>query len=76
MTLDEDGDDHSVHTEDTGHDHGNDGLEEQVGSEDGDRHDTDARLGSSVSGTEVGEHEGRDDAHDAEKDTLVGVAKG
>ena len=75
MTLEQDGDDHSVHSEDTSHDDGDDRLEKEVWSEDSDGNNTDTGLGSSVGSAEVGEDEGRDNAHNAEEDTLVGVTK-
>ena len=75
MSLEQNGDDHAVHTEHTSHDDGDDRLEEKVGSEDGDRYNTDTGLGSSVGSAEVGEDESGDNAHDAEKDRLVGVTE-
>jgi hypothetical protein len=40
--LEEDGDDHTVHTEDTSHDDGDDRSEEKLGLEDSHGDDTDA----------------------------------
>ena len=74
-SLEENGDDHSVHTEHTSHDDGNDRSEEELGLEHGHRDDTNTGLCSSVGGSQVGEDEGRGDAHGAEEDGLVGVAK-
>ena len=73
--LHENGDNHAVHTEHTSHDDGNDRSEEELGLEDGHGDDTDARLGSTVGGTEVSEDEGSGDAHGSEEDSLVRVAK-
>ena len=73
-TRDDDRDDEAVNTEDTSHDYGNDGLDDELRLEDGDRADTDAGLGSSVGGTQVAENEGSDDAHTSEEKSLVGVS--
>ena len=62
-SLEEQGNNHAVHTEHTSHNDGNDRSEEELGLEDGDGDDTDARLGSTVGGTEVGEDEGSGDSH-------------
>ena len=75
LTLDEDGDDHAVHTEHTSHNNGNDRLEDQFTLQDGDGDDTDTRLGSSVGGAQVSENEGRDDSHDTKEHALVGVSE-
>ena len=72
-TGDNDGDDKSVDTEDTSHDNGNDWLDDELGFEDSDGADTDARFGSAVSGTHVAEDESADDSHAAEEKSLVGI---
>ena len=73
---DEDTNDEAVHSEHTSHDDGDDGSEEKVRVEDGHCDDTDARLGSTVSGTEVGEDKGGYNTHRAEENCLVGVTEG
>ena len=75
VTLEQNGDDESVHAEHTSHDDGDNRSEEQVGLQHGHGHDTDAGLGSAVGSAEVGEHEGGGDAHRSKEDGLVGVAK-
>ena len=74
-SLDENGDDHTVHTEHTSHDNGDDRSEDKLGLEDSDGDDTDTGFGSTVSGTEVGEHKGCNNTHRSEKDGLVGVTE-
>ena len=69
----ENGDDHAVHTEHTGHDDGDDRFEEEVGLEDSHGDNTNAGLGSAVGRAEVGEDESCGDAHGAEENGLVGV---
>ena len=75
VALEEDGNDHAVHTEHTSHDDGNDRSEEQGRLEHGDRDDTDAGLGRAVGCTEVGENEGTHNAHRTEEDSLVRVTE-
>lgn len=53
LVVEDDSDDKAVDTEDTRHDNGHDGLEDEVGLEDTHAADSDARLGSSVCSTEV-----------------------
>jgi len=69
----DDRDDEAVDTEDTSHDDGDDGLDDELGLEDSDGADADAGLGSAVGGTHVAENEGTDDSHAAEEKSLVGV---
>ena len=75
MLFHEDGNNHAVHTEHTSHDDGDDRLEEEVGLKDSHRDNTDARLGSTVGRAKVSEDKSRSDAHGAEENSLVGVAK-
>ena len=67
----DDGNDEAVDTENTSHDTGDQRLEDQVLSQDTDGADTDSGLGSSVRGSEVGEHEGRGETHVPEEGVLV-----
>lgn len=50
---DEHSDDQAVDGNDTGHDHGDDGLHDELRAHDGHGGDTDSTLGGSVSGTEA-----------------------
>ena len=70
---DDDRDDKAVDTEDTSHDHGDDGLDDQLGLKHCDRADTDAGLGSTVSCAHVSENESAHDAHTSEEKSLVGI---
>ena len=72
-SRDDNRDNEAVDTEDTSHDNGNDGLDDELGLQDGHRADTDTGLGSSVGGSEVAENEGSHDAHTSEEKSLVGV---
>ena len=69
---DNDGDDHTVNTENTSHDDGYDGLHDEFGLENTHRADTDACFGASVGGTEVGENEGRCDT-DVSEEVVVRI---
>jgi hypothetical protein len=71
LSLVDDSNDKAVNTENTSHDTGDQRLEDKVVSEDTDGADTDTGLGSSVRGTEVGEHEGRGETHVPEEGVLV-----
>lgn len=51
--LEDDSDDETIDTEDTSHNNGDDGLEDEVGLEDTHAADADARLGGTVGSTEV-----------------------
>ena len=51
--TDDDGHDHAVDAEDTGHDHGDQGLHDHLGSPDGDTADACACLGGAVCRTQV-----------------------
>ena len=53
FSVQNDSHDKSVDTQDTSHNYWDDGLEDQVWSEDTHRADTDSGLGSSVGGSEV-----------------------
>ena len=69
--VDDDGGDEPVNTEDTSHDTGDQTLEHEVGSEDTDGANTNAGLGSTVGGTEIGENEGGGQAHETKEAILV-----
>ena len=71
LSLVNDCDDEAVNTENTSHDTGDQRLEDKVGSQDTDGADTDSGLGSSVRGTEVGEHEGGSETHVPKEGVLV-----
>ena len=70
----EDGNDHAVHAQYTSHNDGNDRFEDELGLEDSDRDDTDARLCGAEGWAHVGEYESKDDAHDTKENSLVGIA--
>ena len=70
---DDNRDNETVDTEDTSHDNGDDGLDDELGLENSDGADADARLGSTVSGTHVSEDEGGNDSHATEEEGLVGI---
>ena len=72
-TGDDDGDNETVDTEDTSHDNGNNGLDDELGLEDGDGADADARFGSTVGSAEISENESGNDAHATEEEGLVGI---
>ena len=55
---DDDGDDHAVDTQDTGHDDGYDGFHDEFWFEDTHGADADSCFCGSVGGSEVGEDEG------------------
>ena len=73
VSVEQDGDDKSIDTEDTSHDNGDDGLEEELWLQNDGGADADSRLGSAVGGTEVSEDEGGGDAHVSEECVLVAV---
>jgi len=64
---DEDGDDETVDTNDTGHDDGNDVLDDKVGSQDAHSRDTNAGLCSSICSTKACEDDGGGAAHGTEE---------
>ena len=74
-SLDKNGDNHTVHTKHTSHDNGNDRSEDKFWLDDSDRDNTDAGFGSTVSGTEVGEHKGCNNAHAAKEGGLIGITE-
>merc|ERR1719411_2241805 len=73
VTLEKNGDDKSVDTQDTSHDNWDDGLEEKFWLKDDCTADTDSRLGSSVGCAEVSEDQGSCDAHISEECILVAI---
>jgi len=73
ITGEEDGDNKSVDTEDTSHNNGDDGLEEEFWLENDGTADADSRLGSAVGGTEVSEDEGGGETHVSEECALVAI---
>ena len=73
VSIEEHGDDKSVDTEDTSHDNGDDGLEEEFWLQNDGGADADSRLGSTVGGTEVSEDEGGGDTHVSEECALVAI---
>lgn len=58
VTRDEHTDYETVNGNDTGHNDGNDTLDQEIGSEDTHGRDTDTRLGGTVRGAEAGEDDG------------------
>jgi hypothetical protein len=73
LSLEDDGHNKSVDTEDTSHDNWDEGLEDQIASENTHAADTDTGLRGTVSGSQVGEHEGGSQAHESEEGVLIGV---
>ena len=71
--LQDDSHNKAVDTQDTSHNDWNEGLEDQVWLQDTDGGDTNTGLGGTVSGTQVAEHQGGGDSHEAEEGVLVGV---
>ena len=71
----EDGNDHAVHAQHTGHDDWDDRFEEQVRLDDADRDDTDSRLGCTVGCAHVGKDKGEGDANRTEEHGLIWVAQ-
>lgn len=53
LSVEDDGDDESVDTQDTRHDNGDDRLEDEFGLEDTHAADADTALSGTVGGTEV-----------------------
>ena len=58
FSLVDNGNNEAIDTEDTSHDTWDQRLEDEFGSEDTDRADTDTGLSGSVGGSEVSKHEG------------------
>ena len=73
FSVEEDGNDKSIDTQDTRHDNWDDGLEEELWLEDDCTADADSRLGSSVGGSEVSKDQGSCDAHVSEERVLVAI---
>ena len=73
VVVDDDGDDEAVDTEDTSHDDGDDTSHDTVGGVDTEVGETDAGLGGTVGGAEVGEDEGGGAAHSTEEGGGLGV---
>ena len=71
---DDDGDNEAVDTEDTGHDDGDDRLDDQLGLEDCHRADAHAGLRGTVGRAHVTKNERAHDAHPTEEKSLVGVS--
>ena len=72
-TGDDDGDNETVDTEDTGHNNGDNRLDDKLGLQHGDGADADTGLGSAVGSAKVAENEGSNNAHSTEEEGLVGV---
>lgn len=73
VTGDEDRDDETVDTDDTGHDDGDGTLHHEVWAEDGHGGDADTRLGCSVGCANTGEYDGGGAAHGAEEGGIDGT---
>ena len=72
-TRDDDRDNETVDTEDTGHDDGDNRLDDKLGLQDGDRANADTRFGSTVGCAKVTENKSGNNAHATEEESLVGV---
>ena len=64
---DDDGDDHTINTEDTSHDDWDDGLHDKFGFEDTHGADSDTGFGGTVGGSKVGKDEGWGDSNVSEE---------
>ena len=71
--LENDGHNKTVNTQDTCHNNGNEGLEDQLWLQDTHGGNTDTGLGSTVGSTQVAENESGGDTHETEEGVLVGV---
>ena len=71
----DDGDNEAVNSEDTSHNTGNEGLEDEGVRDHGDGADTDSRLGGTIGSSEVSEDEGTGDTHESEEGVLVSVSQ-
>ena len=67
LSVDDDGGDEAVDTQDTSHDNGDDGPHDEIRSHDTHRGDTHTSLGGAVGRTEVRKDNSRGDAHEAEE---------
>lgn len=70
---DKDRNDEAVDTNDTGHNDGNNVLDDQVGAEDTHGSDTDTRLGGTVRGAKAGEDNGAGAAHSTKEGRVNGA---
>ena len=70
---DKDGNDETVDTNDTGHNDGNNVLDDQVGAEDTHGSDTNTRLGGTVRGAKAGEDNGAGAAHSTKEGRVNGA---
>ena len=61
----------AVNSEDTSHDTGNEGFEDEVVVHDSDRANTNSRFGSTIGSSEVSKHKGGGDSHESEESVLV-----
>jgi len=77
LTLngEEDSNNESIDTQDTGHNDWNNGLEDELWLQDGNGADTDSRFGGSVGGSHVSENESSSHTHASEEDRLVWISK-
>jgi hypothetical protein len=71
--LENDANNKAVNTQDTGHNNGNERLEDQLRLEDTDGGNTNTGLGGTVSGSQVAEDEGSSDAHEPKEGVLVRI---
>jgi hypothetical protein len=69
----DDGDDHTIDTENTGHDDWHNRLHDQLWLENTHGTDSDSSLCTSVGGTEVGKDEGGGDSDESEE-VVVGIS--
>ena len=67
LSVDDDGGDETVDSQNTSHDDGDDGSHNQVGSHDTHGRDAHAGLGGAVGRSEVGKHDGRGDTHETKE---------
>ncbi len=73
LSLQDNGNNQAVDTEDTCHDDGKEGLVDQFALQDTNGCDSDSGLGATVGGPEVAENEGGGDSHETEEGVLVGI---
>lgn len=73
LSLQDNGNNQAVDTEDTCHDDGKEGLVDQFTLQDTNGCDSDSGLGATVGGPEVAENESGGDSHETEEGVLVGI---
>lgn len=76
LSLQDDGNDEAVNTQDTSHNDWNEGLKDQFWLQDTHAADTNTGLCSTVWSSQVAKNEGRGDSHKTEEGVLVWIVTG